>query len=232
MNDTIGVACAEAYARAEFKNTYLLGYRDLPWILRHYVSGKAALDYGCGSGRSTRFLKKLGFECAGVDVSHAMISLAHKNDVTGYYSLIKSAETSFQSSSVDLFFSCFVFLTVDSFSELEKIFLEAKRILKPGGIFCFVTASKYLYIKKYISYHVEQVKALTSSEEIMITLKDIGVSFKNYYWSDEDYRRLLKKAGFELVHFEMPLGQAEEPYNWLDETAYSPYVIYTAKKYE
>ena len=52
---------AEAYAKLELPGTYYLAYRDLPKIISLAVKGKNAMDFGCGTGRSTRFLQKLGF---------------------------------------------------------------------------------------------------------------------------------------------------------------------------
>jgi len=50
---------ANPYATLEFPGTYYLAYRDLPAIVAGHVTGQEALDFGCGAGRSTRFLKKL-----------------------------------------------------------------------------------------------------------------------------------------------------------------------------
>jgi hypothetical protein len=52
---------AEAYAKLEFPSTYYLAFRDLPAIIAEHVTGHTALDFGCGAGRSRRFLKNLGF---------------------------------------------------------------------------------------------------------------------------------------------------------------------------
>lgn len=49
---------AEAYAKLEFPSTYYLAYRDLPKIISEHVKGREALDFGCGTGRLTRFLQK------------------------------------------------------------------------------------------------------------------------------------------------------------------------------
>jgi trans-aconitate methyltransferase len=53
---------AEAYSKLEFARTYYLAYRDLPAIFHEHVRGKGAIDFGCGTGRSTRFLQKCGFD--------------------------------------------------------------------------------------------------------------------------------------------------------------------------
>jgi predicted TPR repeat methyltransferase len=54
--------------------------RDLPVILREHVSGRRAVDFGCGTGRSTRLLRSFGFEVVGVDVSASMIHQARQID--------------------------------------------------------------------------------------------------------------------------------------------------------
>ena len=49
---------AESYSRLEFPNTYYLAYRDLQEILHKRVKGNNAIDFGCGTGQSIRFLRK------------------------------------------------------------------------------------------------------------------------------------------------------------------------------
>ena len=83
-------ARAEAYATLEFKNTYHLAYRDLPAILGEHVRGRKSLDFGCGTGTSTRFLRQLGFEVTGVDIAEDMIRKARELDPSGDYRLIRS----------------------------------------------------------------------------------------------------------------------------------------------
>ena len=179
--DLIKDSVAERYSLSAFENTFYLGYRDIPLLIKKFVRGPLALDYGCGAGRSTRFLKTLGLQVEGVDIDHSMLEEARKLDSQTPYTYIESGQLPFEEASFDLVFSCFVFMTVPKKEELLKIFLQIKRALKPGGVFLFVTSSKYLYIKQYISYNVLPKKSLNSGDEILVGLKDLGVQFTNYF---------------------------------------------------
>jgi hypothetical protein len=74
---------AEAYSRLEFPGTYFLAYRDLPEILSRHVVGGSVVDFGCGAGRSTRFLRRGGSRDraeAGVTVLKRTRSFATRAD--------------------------------------------------------------------------------------------------------------------------------------------------------
>ena len=79
---------ASAYATLEFANTYHLAFRDLPKVLSRHVTGTRRLDFGCGTGRSTRFLRKLGFQVTGVDISQDMLRIARATDPSGDYRVV------------------------------------------------------------------------------------------------------------------------------------------------
>jgi len=81
---------AESYSKLEFPNTYYLAYRDLPSIIASHVQGNLAIDFGCGTGRSTRFLRKLGFEVIGIDIASDMLDIARKLDQSGDYRLVSN----------------------------------------------------------------------------------------------------------------------------------------------
>jgi len=87
VNSYENVTRAEAYSKLEFANTYHLAFatcrRCLPPTCRD-----GALDFGCGTGRSTRFLRELGFQPVGVDISAEMITKAHELDPGGDYRLV------------------------------------------------------------------------------------------------------------------------------------------------
>jgi SAM-dependent methyltransferase len=84
-------ARADAYSRLEFPGTYFLAFRDLPSLCERHVTGRRAVDFGCGTGRSTRLLRGLGFEVVGVDISADMIRKARELDPSSDYRLVEPA---------------------------------------------------------------------------------------------------------------------------------------------
>jgi len=94
---------AESYAHLEFANTYYLAYRDLPQIISEHIAGTKAIDFGCGTGRSTRFARQLGLSVTGVDIAPEMIAKARELDPGGDYRLIQGTDLSeFQTGRYDL----------------------------------------------------------------------------------------------------------------------------------
>jgi ubiquinone/menaquinone biosynthesis C-methylase UbiE len=101
---------ARAYADLEFPGTYFLAFRDLPGLLRKHVSGRRALDFGCGTGRSTRFLREMAFEVIGVDLSAAMLDHARTRDPQGEYRLVADGNLGgFATGTFDLILAAFTF---------------------------------------------------------------------------------------------------------------------------
>ena len=101
---------AETYAKLEFPGTYYLAYRDLPQIIGGHVKGRRAVDFGCGTGRSTRFLRQLGFEVVGVDIAEDMIRKAREVDPGGDYRLIEDGGVGpLETGKYDLVLSAFTF---------------------------------------------------------------------------------------------------------------------------
>src|SRR5262245_42485210 len=103
-------ARARAYAELAFPGTYSLAFRDLPDLLSDVRHGARALDFGCGTGRSTRFLRDLGFEVIGADISGPMLENARSLDPAGDYRLVKDgALEDLGAASFDVILAAFTF---------------------------------------------------------------------------------------------------------------------------
>lgn len=222
------------YAGLGIEGTQILAFRDIPELIREYGGpGRDALDYGCGAGRSTRFLKRLGFETVGVDVSPDMLDQARAQDQSGKYDLITSGKLPFDDSSFDLVFSSFVFLEVSRLEVIEGILTEMKRVLRKDGIIVFVTASEEAPTGSWVSLSYEfpeNRKPLHSGDTVKLLIRGINVILYDYHWTEEDYNRVAKAAGLALVRVHKPLGSPQDSIEWLDETKKPPMAIYVLRR--
>jgi SAM-dependent methyltransferase len=136
---------ASAYATLEFKNTYHLAYRDLPVLLRKHVRGTKAADFGCGAGRSTRFVRELGYEVVGLDIAEDMIQKARELDPAGDYRLIPGDDLSgLPKGAFDLVMCVFTF---DNIAAIDKprILGELRELLRAGGTMALVVSRPEIY---------------------------------------------------------------------------------------
>lgn len=220
------------YAKHGLGNTGYLAFKNIPDLLWKYAKGKKILDYGCGSGRSTRFLKDIGLNPEGVDISEDMIKEARKIDRTTSYHVIESAEIPSTSNNYDVVFSSLVLFEISTKKEITKVFNEIYRVLKKDGIFIAVTGSIAMYSHEWLSLDVnyEENKNLKSGSIAKILLKDINLELYDYFWTDNDYKEIIKASNFNLLEKKFPLGDDSDGYPWISEIFVSPYVIYVLNK--
>jgi len=227
---------AQAYSKLEFYGTYHLAYRDLPQIYKQHSGGRHALDFGCGAGRSTRFLEKYGFNAVGVDIAESMLNIARENDPAGTYTLIDDGDLSlFEDRSFDLVQSIFTFDNIPLVETKIKLFHEMKRLLKRDGRLINLVSSPEIYLHEWVSFTTkdfpENHKARSGDiVKIINTDIDDGRPVEDIVWTDADYHELYRSAGLEVEQVYKPLALSEEPYPWVNETRIAPWVIYVLKK--
>jgi SAM-dependent methyltransferase len=228
---------AEAYSKLEFAGTYYLAYRDLPEIISQHVKGRKAIDFGCGAGRSTRFLQKLGFDVIGVDISADMIERARQLNPEGDYRLTKDDDFSqFEDDAYDLVLSVFTFDNIPTMENKVRIFKELWRLLKNEGRIISVVSSPEIYVHEWASFSTKDFpenKRAKSGDVVKIIQMDIEDKrpVEDIVWTDDYYQETYKRAGLELVKTYKPLANENEPYKWVNETRIAPWVIYALKKH-
>jgi len=227
---------ARAYSQLQFPGTYYLAYRDLPALIHDHVRGKKALDFGCGAGRSTRFLQKLGFETVGVDISENMISIAAASDSKGQYFLIEDGNfDQFFPRSFDLVLSAFTFDNIPTWTKKMKILTGLAALLNNFGILINLVSTPEMYINEWASFSTkdfpENQKAKSGDiVEIINTAIDNARPVKDILWTDEAYHRVYAQAGLRVLKKQKPLADGTEPYPWKNETRLAPWCIYILKK--
>ena len=226
---------ANTYAELRIDGTFYLAFRDLPQIFESYLQedDKRALDYGCGPGRSTRFLETLGFHTVGVDISEDMLSQARQIDSTGEYHLIQSGMLPFEDNSFGLVFSSFVFLEVSSLDKIQQILAEMKRVLKETGVIVIVTSPFDCYKGDWVSFTYdfpENKRDIQSGEAVKLQIKNTEVVLYDFHWLEEDYERLFDQVGLKLADTLRPLGEKDDPVEWLDEETKASTLIYVLQR--
>ncbi len=227
---------AEAYAKLEFPGTYYLAYRDLPEIISEFIIGKQAVDFGCGAGRSTRYLKRLGFETVGVDISEDMLRRARAQDKGGEYFRIIDGELSpIKSDSYDFVLSAFTFDNIPTAEKKLRNLIEIKRILKPGGVIVNLVSSPDIYVNEWASFTTKDFpenKHAKSGDKVKIIMTDVDDRrpVEDIVWSHDSYLDIYGLAGLKLLKTHKPLAKESEPFSWVNETKIAPWVIYVLRK--
>lgn len=220
------------YAKLGLDGTYYLAFRDLPELFKRWVTGNSALDYGCGSGRSTTFLKMHEFNTIGVDISLEMIHEATTKDPNGEYYHINSGLLNFQDESFDLIFSSFVFLEIATIHEFKNILSEMKRVLTKNGCIFLVTSPASEFNRNWVSFlydFPENTTPKNSGDTLKVQIKNTEVILYDYYWTEFDYRKSIEECGLSLKRLYTPLGNMNDPIQWLDEIKYPYIAIYIIK---
>jgi SAM-dependent methyltransferase len=231
-------ARAEAYATLEFKNTYYLAYRDLPAIVQQYVQGRRALDFGCGTGRSTRLLRELGFRVVGVDIAEDMIRRAQQIDPSGDYRLVPGDDfTGLGRGGYDLVASVFTFDNIRGPEDKIRIFRRLRELLDAGGRIVQVVSTPEIYTHEWASFTTREFpenRHCRSGDavRIIVTDHDDRRPVEDILWTDASYREVFSAAGLRLVEMYKPLAKGDESYSWVNETRIAPWAIYVLERAE
>lgn len=231
-------ARSAAYATLEFPGTYFLAYRDLPAIISEHVHGKKAIDFGCGAGRSTRFLRELGFEVVGVDISEPMLARARERDPRGDYRLVPDGNlSSLAANAYDLILSAFTFDNVPTMERKVTLFQGLKRLLSASGRIVNLVSNPEIYVNEWASFSTKDFpenRAAQCGDKVLIVIFDVEDRrpVEDILWTEEGYSDVYERAGLRPIKVHRPLGNQGEAYSWVSETKIAPWVIYVLERAE
>jgi ubiquinone/menaquinone biosynthesis C-methylase UbiE len=233
---------AELYATNQIAGTDYLAFRDIPMLIKRYIplrKNLSVLDYGCGSGLSTRFIKQVlpkDAHVVGVDISNDMLQQALLADPKGSY-LKMDQVIPCSNSTFDLVYCNFVLFELPTREEIIRVFTEVRRTMKNDGYLIATTGTPEMYKRcnhwSTLDANFPENDQLQSGSiaKVSCSLPNGMITFNDYYWTENDYRECFDGAGFSLISVTYPLGSEDEVLNWKwkDETKAAPYVIFILK---
>jgi len=145
-------------------------------ILRRFSQeigvGKPVWDIGCGPGQTTKFLKSLGIEISGMDLSEKMLEQARTLHPEIPFRKGNILELEFENDSIA---GIVAFYTIVHFMEEQvgTAFREVFRVLKPGGIFLFTyhIGDVTIHLEEFLGKQVEIDFMFFPSDFIFSSLK-------------------------------------------------------------
>jgi len=185
---------------------------------KYYRKESSILDIGCGSGRTTIGLKKMGYNVFGVDLTPAMIEtakqIAKEKQLKIVYEVQNATDLKFQDNSFDnALFSFNGWCQIPGHERRQKALNEIYRVIKPEGHFIFTTHERHVFGKRLPLWTWQAIK--------MYMLKLLGANIKEIDWGDrfftsvsygikqynyihipsrKEVKEMVKQAGFELVY--------------------------------
>jgi SAM-dependent methyltransferase len=215
---------AEAYAQLEYPGTYYLAFRDLPALFAKHVRGSRALDFGCGTGRSTRFLRDHGFEVVGVDIARPMLVRARELDPDGDYRLVPEGDFGSTGGKFDLVFSAFTFDNIATLSQRESVLVSLRGLLNERGRIVSVVSSPDIYVNEWVSFSTAEYpenRSAVSGDTVKIMMLDVPDHrpVHDVVCTGTEYTAMYARAGYVVL-------ETLTPRAWKSETEIAPWVIY------
>ena len=212
--------------------TYEIGYDRVRELLGDGVTGRVFLDFGCGAGRSTAFLRALGARGVyGVDHDQNMIDLALAAGLDGVEFSLIAGTVPLPDESVDGAVSLNVFIEIRTVDAMRRVCGEVARVLRRGSMFIVMSASPAAFGHTFRSFGYPASEDLRSGSLVKCVVTAPGGQFSidDTYWAEEDYRDALLEAGFTVTAIDYPHPQ--DPSGWsTDEAAVPPFIVIKAIK--
>jgi len=157
-------------------------------------------DFGCGPGQTAKYLKDLGVEISGLDLSEKILGQARTIHPELHFQKGNILDLDFKNDSIA---GVVAFYAIVHFTEDQVVaaFSEIFRVLQPGGIFLF-------------TYHIGD--NTIHVEEFLGRKTDIDFMF----FTTDFISSCLKKAGFEKIEI-----TEREPYPEVEYQSRRAYVF-------
>ncbi len=180
-----------------------------------------------------RFLQSKGAFVTGLDISKNMIKVAQRRNsgFIDYYTIADKGLDFLSDSLFDFAVSNFVLCTLPSQRKISLILDQIYRVLKKEGMFVLMNSNwDKSNGRDFVSFRLEYCKNLISGHPVTAIIKSTPpIMLHDYFWSIEEYRKILMEAGFRINGQREEIAESEDDL-WLDEKKYPPYYAISAIK--
>ena len=169
----------------------LCRFQTIEPLFRKYLPAQGKiLEAGCGLGRWVFYLKQQGYDVTGIDLSERAVSLAKQFDPHAPIQVGDVLHTDFADQTFDAVISLGV---VEHFEEgPHRPFREAKRVLKPDGLFLIAVPLQNLFRRACI-YQLRRLRLIEWK------LRSASVCFEEYHYTRRHIIALLEESQFEVI---------------------------------
>jgi len=180
-------------------------------IKRYFKLNGSVLDIGCGAGRTTIAMAKMGFNVTGIDLIPEMIKVskkqAERHNVNVNFMIMDAIKLDFPSESFDgALFSYNGFENIHDKKNCDSMLEALLRILRPNGHFILTARSGLAFNKRSIAWmfmffrhYLLRPIGLSNPN---LKLGDMIVRGKyHHYHSPFKLRKMLQAKGFILEFF-------------------------------
>ena len=163
-------------------------------VLSDIKMKKPILDIACGNGSFSQILfkRKNEVECA-IDILDKEVRQARNRKIYKRALVADAAKLPFKGSSFATVFSNGSFEHMD---EIDKVLLEASRVLKMGG-HLIITVPASSFSRNLLGFTILQKLGFSKLANLYSVLLNRSFAHKNL-WNDKTWKNRLKKAGLEL----------------------------------
>ncbi len=211
--------------------TYQIGFDAVARLLGD-ISGRTFLDFGCGAGRSARFLRALGARHVyAVDHDQNMIGQALSRDLDGVTFRHIGSAIPLPDMSVDGAVSMNVFIEIRTLAAMTGACAEIARTLRPGAAFVLESSSPMAFGHTFRSFSYPHTGSLRSGDTTPCIVTAPGGQFviEDTYWTEDDYTGAIEHAGLTVTTVDYP--RPRDPEAWsTDEASIPPCIVIEARK--
>lgn len=178
------------------------------------------IDVGCGVGRTTAVLDRMGYDVTGIDLTSAFVERARQFFPDVPFVVSDAQTLPFEDATFEN--ALFAYYGIDEITPEAgryEVLREIRRILEPGGVFVFSSHnlwSTYVPrsltpggVRKYAKFWIENVRQRRIFSRYKWDNYVSSMPRPRHYIRPSDQKRQLRGCGFDVLDVVRPTGPLE-----------------------